>query len=548
MYVRTISRHNKDGSTTTYVQLAHNVRDPKTGYARANVLYTFGRADSLDLRAIRRLVGSLCRFLSPEDAAEVEARLESPTLHFVKSVPLGGAYLLRKLWDRLGLEKMLTQALRQREFVSPVEWAIFAMVSNRALAPDSKRGVEEWVREDVALGNPEPISVQHLYRAMDFLLEHEEAIQKEVFFATADLFNLEVDLLFFDTTSVYVECEEEEGIRRYGHSKDKRPDLPQVVIGLAVTKEGLPVRCWVLPGNTQDMTTVERIKTDLLGWKLGRCVWVLDRGMSSDENRVILQRAGGHYILGEKLRDNREAHNLALSFKGRYQKVRENLEVKEIVVGDGERRRRFVLVFNPEQAEKDKATREKTLQRIEETIEALGDQKGKAHKKAVCALLSHRAMGRYIRQTKTSRLKINQAKVKEEETLDGKYLLSTSDDTLSAEDVALGYKQLMEVERAFRTLKTTLELRPIFHRKDERIRSHVLLCFLALLLVRIAERETGETWDRIRPVMERCHLGEFSSKDGRILRRTELTDDQVNLLKRLNIAPPPAFFDVRLKA
>ncbi len=124
---------------------------------------------------------------------------------------------MRKLWERLGLEKMLTQALRQREFVSPVEWAIFAMVANRALAPDSERGVEEWVREDVALGNPEPILLQHLYRAMDFLLDKEEAIQKEVFFATADLFNLEVDLLFFDTTSVYMECEEEEGIRRYGH-------------------------------------------------------------------------------------------------------------------------------------------------------------------------------------------------------------------------------------------------------------------------------------------------------------------------------------------
>lgn len=262
------------------------------------------------------------------------------------------------------------------------------------------------------------------------------------------------------------------------------------MIGLAVTKEGLPVRCWVLPGNTQDMATVERIKADLLGRKLGRCIWVLYRGMSSDENRVILQRAGGHYILGEKLRDNQEAPKLALCFEGCYHRVRDHLEVKEIMVGDGERPLRFVPVFNPEQAERAN-TREKTLQRIEETIKALGDQKGKAHKKAVCALMSHRAMGRYIRQTKTGRLKINQAKVREEETLDGKYLLSTSDDTLSAEDVALGYKQLMEVERAFRTLKTTLELRPIFHHKDERIRAHVLLCFLALLLVRIGERETG---------------------------------------------------------
>lgn len=543
MYVRTISRKNKDGSTTTYVQLAHNIWDPQTGCAKANVLYTFGRTDSLDLEAIKRLVKSLCRFLSPEDALQVQASLgkDSQALRFVKSVPLGGAFLLRKLWERLGLEKVLTESLGKRDFLSPIEWAIFAMVVNRALAPDSKRGVEEWVKEDVALGNPEPISLQHLYRAMDFLLEHGEEIQKEVFLATADLLHLEVDLLFFDTTSTYIERDEEdeEGFKRYGHSKDHRPDLPQVVIGLAVTKEGLPVRCWVLPGNTQDMTTVDKVKKDLSGWKLSRCIWVMDRGMNSKENRTILQQAGGHYILGEKLRDDQEDHRHALSRRGRYQKVKENLEVKEVIVGKGERRRRFVLVYNPEEARKDKATRERTLKKIEEALLALGDQRGKAHKKAVCALLAHRTLGRYLRQLKNGALRIDRKKVKAEAHLDGKYLLSTSDDSLNPEDVALGYKQLMEVERAFRTLKTTLELRPLYHRKDERIQAHVLLCFLALLLVRIAERQTGKTWDHIRAIMERMHLGEFESKDGRILRRTEMTPAQTNLLKLLNISSPP---------
>src|SRR5512136_1508759 len=153
MYVRTISRHNKDGSTTTYVQLAHNIRDPQSGLAKANVLYTFGRADSLDLEALKRLVKSLCRFLSPEDALQTQAVMgkEAPGLAFIKSVPLGGAYLLRQLWEQLGLEKSLLQSLEKRDFLAPIEWALFAMVANRALAPDSKRGVEEWVREDVAL-------------------------------------------------------------------------------------------------------------------------------------------------------------------------------------------------------------------------------------------------------------------------------------------------------------------------------------------------------------------------------------------------------------
>jgi len=150
--------------------------------------------------------------------------------------------------------------------------------------------------------------------------------------------------------------EDEYGLRQYGHSKDHRPDLPQVVIGLAVTKEGIPVKCWTMPGNTSDMKTVETVKNDFLGWKLGRCIWVMDRGMSSEENRLILQKAGGHYIIGEKLRDNQEVHKEVLAKRGRFTAIRENLEIKEVIVGDGERRRRFILVHNPEEAKKDKTT------------------------------------------------------------------------------------------------------------------------------------------------------------------------------------------------
>jgi transposase len=529
--------------------LAHNVRDPKTGQPRADVLYSFGRADSLDVDAIRRLTKSLSRFLSPEEALKIQGATDGDTpLRFIGSYPMGGAYLLRALWEQLGIPDALSQCMKDRSFTSPVEWAAFAMTANRALAPDSKRGVEEWVREDVALGNPESIELQHLYRAMDVLLEYREVIHKEVFFAVADLLNLEVDLIFFDTTSTYFEMDEEDedGLRQYGHSKDHRPDLPQVVIGLAVTKEGIPVKCWTMPGHTSDMKTVETIKNDLLGWKLGRCIWVMDRGMNSEENRLILQKAGGHYIIGEKLRDNQEVHREVLAKRGRFTAIRENLEIKEVIVGDGERRRRFVLVHNPEEARKDKITREKTLKKIDEALKSIGEQEGKCHKKSVCTLRSHRTMGRYLRQLKTGEIKIDKGKIKEEAHLDGKYIISTSDDTLSPEDVALGYKQLMEVERAFRTLKTTLDLRPVYHRKDERIQAHVFLCFLALLLVRIAERKTNMTWDRIKAQMERLHLGEFFSKDGRVLQATELTPEQLNILKLLKIPPPQRIRNIKM--
>lgn len=549
MYVRTISRKNKSGSTTTYVQLAHNIRDPKTGNPRADVLYTFGRADALDVDAIRRLTKSLSRFLSPEEALKIQGATDGDTpLRFIGSYPMGGAYLLRALWEQLGIPDALSQCMKDRSFTSPVEWAAFAMTANRALAPDSKRGVEEWVREDVALGNPESIELQHLYRAMDVLLEYREIIHKEVFFAVADLLNLEVDLIFFDTTSTYFEMDEEDenGLRQYGHSKDHRPDLPQIVIGLAVTKEGIPVKCWTMPGNTSDMKTVETIKNDLLGWKLSRCVWVMDRGMNSEDNRLILQKAGGHYIIGEKLRDNQDVHKEVLAKRGRFTAIRENLEIKEVVVGDGERRRRFILVHNPEEAKKDKATREKTLKKIDEALKSIKEQKGQCHKKNVCAILSHRTMGRYLMQLKTGAIKIDKGKIKEEAHLDGKYIISTSDDTLTPEDVALGYKQLMEVERAFRSLKTTLDLRPVYHRKDERIQAHVFLCFLALLLVRIAERKTNMTWDRIKAQMERLHLGEFFSKEGRVLQATELTPEQLNILKLLKIPPPQRIRNIKM--
>ncbi|WP_408998498.1 transposase [Syntrophus buswellii] len=309
-------------------------------------------------------------------------------------------------------------------------------------------------------------------------------------------------------------------------------------IGLAVTKEGIPVKCWTMPGNTSDMKTVEKVKSDLLGWKRGRCVWVMDRGMSSEENRLILQKAGGHYIIGEKLRDNQEIHREVLAKRGRFTSVRENLEIKEVIIGDGEKRRRFILVHNPDEAKKDQATREKTIKKIEEALKSIKEQTGHGHTKNVCALLSHRTMGRYLRQLKTGRIKIDKGKIREEAHLDGKYIISTSDDTLSPEDVALGYKQLMEVERAFRTLKTTLDLRPVYHRKDERIEAHVFLCFLALLLVRVAERKTNMPWDHIKAQMERLHLGEFFSKEGRVLQTTEPTPEQVNILKLLKISPP----------
>jgi transposase len=377
---------------------------------------------------------------------------------------------------------------------------------------------------------------------MDFLLEHAEKIQEEVFWSTANLLNLTVDLIFFDTTNTYFQSEEpgDSEIKAYGKSKDKRDDLPLVTIGLAVTREGIPVRCWVLPGNQHDAKSVEKIQKDLNSWKLGRVVWVMDRGMASEDNRRILQKAGGQFILGEKLRGNQHSEE-ALNRAGRFKVVNEKVHIKEVVMQEGSLTRRYVIVYNPERAKHDRIIREQLLKRLQCELEKLNARRSP---KAKCEVLLHPSMKRYVKELKSGKLKIDKAKVKQEEKLDGKYLLSSSDKSLSAEDIALGYKQLMEVERAFRTLKTTLSLRPIYHLKDERIRSHVLLCWLALLLVRIAETKTGLSWPRIRRQMQRLHLGEFLNNKSRILRHTELIEGQRNILKKLKIKPPKSVLKV----
>lgn len=552
MYIRTVARKNKDESVVRYVQLAHNEWDPEAKCSKARVVHNFGREDELDVEALRRLARSIGRFLGPEDTLRLEAETESTGgLRFISSRPFGGAWLLDQLWTKLGIRSTLEGLLKDREFTSPVERAIFAMAANRALAPRSKLSAQDWVARETVIPELDQVPVQQLYRAMDFLLESDEKLQEKVFFSVADLLNLEVDLLYFDTTSTYFELEDEDreedekaGFRKRGHSKDHRPDLPQAVIGLAVTREGIPVRVWVWPGNTADMSVVAQVKKDLVGWKLGRVITVVDRGFVSEDNLRELRRTGGHYIAGERMRSGKAVVEEALSRPGRYQTVRENLEVKEIVVGDGQARVRCILVRNPKEEERDRAAREKILKRIKEELAHLALKHGTPHPKACCELMAHPTYGKYLKLDRKGQPKIDQAKIRAEERLDGKYLIRTSDDTLSAQDVALGYKQLLEVEDAFRTLKTTLELRPVYHRLEERIRAHVLLCWLALLLVRVTERETDQTWRTVRDRLERMHLGEFIGNDGRVLQRTETTTEQSQIFSALKIAEPPRIIDI----
>jgi transposase len=556
VYLRATARRTKRGELVRYLQLAHNERNER-GVPVARVIHNFGREDRLDREALLRLVRSIQRFLGGEETL----RAATPEgFRFLSAPESGGPHVLDALWSELGIGKAIARVAGGGRGRSGVERAIFAMVCQRCLEPASKLEATRWLGRDVVLDGIEAVSDDELYRAMDFLLACAERVQESVFFAVAHLLNLDVDVIFFDTTSTYFEVDADEddgdereqdgrGLRRLGHSKDDRPDLPQVVIGLAVTREGIPVRVWVWPGNANDQTLIAQVKADLLGWRLGRAIYVVDSGFSGRDNLRRLRSAGGHYIAGVKLRSGMPGTEAALSRQGRYRTVKDNLRVKEVRVGDGEAAERFIVCHNPAEAERDRARRQQRLERIEAELTRLESQRKRAksktereaHLRGECALRDHPTLSRYLRQAPSGRLSLDRAKIAAEERLDGKYLLTTSDPSLSAEDVALGYKQLIEAERSFRDLKGTLLLRPVFHRKDERIRAHVLICFLALVLVRVAETRTGETWRTIRAELGQIRQGHFQSSDGEFTQTSELTVRQRDLHAALAVPEPPRF-------
>jgi hypothetical protein len=562
MYLRSTPRRNKDGSIVRYLQLAHNVWDPVARRSRAQVIYNFGREDTASRAAIERLVASLSRFLAPEAALSAAA---GEGFAFLESRPLGGSYVLDGLWRRLGIDALLRRALKGRRRDVSAERVLFSLVANRALAPSSKLAASRWVCEDVHIDGLSEVSDDACYRAMDWLLEIAPSLEREVFCQVASLLNLEVDLLFFDTTSTYFCCDEADeplprdergevlaadddgqaarcaGFRSYGHSKDHRDDLPQVVIGLAVTREGIPVRVWCWPGNSADVSLLGQVKADLRSWTLGRVVWVADRGFASAENRRKLRRGDDAYIMAERLRGGSSEAQAALSRAGRYRELAGGLRIKEVRISAEER---FVVCHNPEAAARDAAVRERLLARLEEMI--AGSDALSATKRAELrgAISTKPGLARLLRTTPGGLLRIDAAAIAAEERLDGTYLLRCSDPSLSAEEIAAGYKQLCQIERAWRDMKQVIDLRPVYHRKEERTRAHVLLCWLALLLVRAAENACEQSWPSLRRELQKIQLGNFAGAVGSFSQRTEITATQRAILAKLDLPAPARIVDL----
>ena len=575
MYLRESSRRNKDGSKVTYLQLAHNERHPKTGVPVAKVIHNFGRKDKVDKEALARLVSSISRIL---DLPATGSSVAGSDVEIVDSRRLGGAFVLDQLWERLGIAEALRSSAKGRRIdADAVERICFALVAQRCLEPASKLAAVRWAKERVALVDCPDFDDQAAYAAMDFLLAALPEIAERIFTRTANLLNLSCDIIFVDTSSTYFERDVADGeadldlaegmaekvagekpgpdtsgpsesaVRRFNkHSKDHRPDLPQVVIGMAVTAEGVPVRCWTFPGNTSDQVIIRTIKDDLAGWMLNRVVWVADRGFNSVANRAYLQKGGGHYVVAEKLRNASGEAREALSRPGRYHTAAGNLQVKEVRVGDGAREQRFVVCFNPEAEERDQQVRANLVAYLETQIDGTDEWSKSKRDELAGRLRTTPALWRLVRRLGDGRFRIDKAAIAKEAKLDGKWLLRTSDDSLTPTDLALAYKQLLEVERGWRDMKGSLGLRPVFHHREDRIRSHIQLCWLGLLLMRVIENGTGDTWRNVRHELDRMHLVTMETAEGWVAQRTTTTSGQAEILAKLHIAEPGRFLDFEL--
>ena len=355
-----------------------------------------------------------------------------------------------RLWEQLGLAKHVAKLRAGSRVDFPVREAVFAMVLHRLLDRGSKRATHQWLK---AVYRPESelLELHHLYGALDHLPQGKEAIEEALFACNRDLFSLNVDLMLFDTTNIYFEGQGVEGLAEYGYSKDHRPDRLQVVLGLLMSRDGMPVDHHVFLGNTADIAAFRHAIADLRRrFSIRRVVIIADRGVVSERLLAELEEDGMEYIVGMPLR--------------RWKEVKENLQVKEVEVGG----HRYIICHNPKEEERDRKERESSVAMLEEQLSRGGLARSKGWR-------------RYLKVMEAGQAEIDRGRVGDEARYDGKYVLRAKT-SLPAEEVAVDYKSLWQVEHAFRELKSGLEVRPVYLRTEAHVRGHIAVCFLALVL------------------------------------------------------------------
>src|SRR5918997_1626187 len=541
----------KTSGPRSYLQIVENRWEE--GRTRQRVVATLGRLDQLQQDGrLDALLASGARLSQSVLLLSAHAQGRLPT---ITTRRIGPASIFQRLWQQTGCQQVIEQLLDGRRFEFDVERAIFLTVLHRLFAPGSDRAADKW-RTDYQIDGCEALELHHLYRAMAWLgeeLPHDQQagktpfaprctkdrIEEGLFAHRRDLFS-GLQLVFFDTTSISFEGEGGDDLGQRGFSKDHRPDLYPMVVGAVRDGQGRPICCELWPGNTTDVTTLIPV-VDRLRSRFGirRVCIVADRGMISQETIEALERdeRGGQYILGARMRSQNEVKDEVLSRAGRYRVVHPKrvnsddpspLKVKEVWVGE----RRYIVCLNEDEARKDAADREAIVTALREQLRS-GDK----------SLVGNKGYRRYLSGGDSPHFEIDEAKVAEEARYDGKWVLRTNTELDSAE-VALQYKQLWMVEHWFRSCKTLLQTRPIYHKCDETIRGQVFCSFLALVLrqelqSRLEERGHEPEWDDVICDPDRLQMVEVEQDGKRFLLRTEVQGTCGKVFQAVGVALPP---------
>lgn len=533
-----------------YLQIVENRKEK--GKVKQRVIATVGRMDQLQAKGrVETLIRSLSRFseqtlliLSGNSDLAADAKKIGPVLIF------------ERLWKETGIKAAIARVLKSRRFEFDVERAIFLTVLHRLMVSGSDRFCHRWCR-DYIIDGIDGLDLHHLYRAMGFLGEeiqdqdgatvfsprcNKDLVEELVFSHRRDLFS-NLDLVFFDTTSIYFEGHGGESIGQRGFSKDHRPDLVQIVVGVVLDDKGQPICCEMWPGNTADVKSllpiVDRLKTR---FKIARICIVADRGMISANTLEQLESGDNPtpYILGARMRKVKQIRDRVLSHPGRYKQVRPEssdpnkpapLKVKQVEI-DG---CRYIVCVNPSQQRKDAADREAIVSALTKQL-----------KKGPKSLVGNKGFRKYVKIEKGS-TSIDENRIKYEARFDGKWVLRTNTD-LSADQVALRYKELWRVEKVFRDVKSLLTTRPIFHQKDQTIRGHVFCSFLALVLRKELDRRLIKAghrfeWAEIKQDLKALQRVTIEEDGRRLSIRSQSKGACGKIFQAVGVAMPPTIQD-----
>jgi len=525
MFTRIKTFRNKDGSVRRYLYLVATRRIK--GRIKQIIMANFGRVEDAN-KILPDIAAKISKYTNRLKLIDLAKDMKSD---WVKEY--GPVIIFKRIWDRLGLEKLFDKYLGKRKIEFDIKERIYGMVLNRIMEPMSELKTHRWANTlyGIAASN----DLNQWYRSLRFLIDHKDKLEIDLYEAQKDLFHQEIDLVLMDTTSVvyFGDGNKAPDILDYGFSKEKRYDLKQVIVGIIMTKEGVPIGHEVYPGNTNDVNAFkEMIKAINQRFKIRRVIIVCDRGMITEKNIRTLELDGYEYIVGMRMRQLKRQDAEKILSRSNMNPINRDLKGKEVHFQN----KRLVVCFSKEEALKEKDKRKEIIQRLTERLK----------KQGLKSLLVNKEYRKYLK-IKAEKPEINEVAIKAEELYDGKFVLQTNTG-LNWKEIVSAYKDLWQVEAAFRTLKSELEMGPIYHHAETGIRAHIFVCFLALLLKITLQKDLKAINNNIsvNQVIEdakKIKAIQINLKNIPIVLRTELEGNAHYAFKAVGLKIPPRILE-----